>query len=534
LKQSAKRVKEDNMKEKVQSITAPFILDAEYRPATLPEHAGNPLIEALPPFKMAKELTDDFGVFPHISDNERKLPDTERMLIISRLNAYLEPLPSHIEIIEKIGLIVRAGYTHRNPLDEPYRRSLVTFYHESMEGRVRPLGAASPSTAPSLALFGVSGVGKTTVIERALSLLPQVLNHPTHQFVQVVWLKLDCPMDGSLKQLLGSLLAKLDGLLGTSYLRSAGSRRTIDELILSAAKITAMHHLGVLVIDEIQNLLDASGVGQAKMLNFFVTFANEVKIPVVTVGTPRALSLLEGTFREARRVGDHGTHIWNALSFGEEWSLLLRGLWKYQWTAQPVKLNDKLSKLFYARTQGIPALVVRLFQLSQLQAIRYGIESLTEDLIAEVADDKFKLVNPMLEALRKGDKKAIMKYEDLLDRGLGEIRTDVDREANLALLKEQAQKRNQGSAERIRTVSALIAMGLEQDVAQKIVTQYFEAHQKSTSNAAVRAILDSLDERKGNEGTAQNESLKDIVGSAKKSGDNPMKALSSAGLVGGT
>jgi hypothetical protein len=102
------------------------------------------------------------------------------------------------------------------------------------------------------------------------------------------------------------------------------------------------------------------------------------------------------------------------------------------------------------------------------------------------------------------------------------------------LLKEQAQKRNQGSAERIRTVSALIAMGLEQDVAQKIVTQYFEAHQKSTSNAAVRAILDSLDERKGNEGTAQNESLKDIVGSAKKSGDNPMKALSSAGLVGGT
>jgi hypothetical protein len=32
---------------------------------------------------------------------------------------------------------------------------------------------------------------------RSLSLLPQVLNHKTHQFVQVVWLKLDCPMDGS-------------------------------------------------------------------------------------------------------------------------------------------------------------------------------------------------------------------------------------------------------------------------------------------------------------------------------------------------
>ena len=271
------------------------------------------------------------------------------------------------------------------------------------------------------------------------------------------------------------------------------------------------------------------------MLNFFVTFANEVKVPVVTVGTPRALSLLEGTFREARRVGDHGTHIWNALAFGNEWTFFLRGLWKYQWIAHPVALNNKLSALFYKLTQGIPALVVRLFQLSQLQAIRDGVESLTEELITEVADDKFKLVNPMLEALRTGDKKAIMKYEDLelFDRGLREIKTDVEREANLALLKQQARRRNQESAERIRTVSALIAMGLEQDAVQEVVGQFFEAHPKSTSNVAVRSILESLDERKGDGGVVRNESLKSIVQAGKKSGKNPLKALSSAGLVGG-
>jgi hypothetical protein len=268
------------------------------------------------------------------------------------------------------------------------------------------------------------------------------------------------------------------------------------------------------------------------MLNFFVTFANEVKIPVVTVGTPRALSLLEGTFREARRVGDHGTYIWDSHSFDKEWAFFLKGLWKYQWTTSPVKLSDRLSELFYKKTQGIPALVVRLFQLSQLQAIRNGMESLTEELIAEVAEEKFKLVAPMLEALRTNNKKAIMKYEDLLAKGLKEINTDVDREGRLAMLKEQAQKRNQGAAERTRTVSALIAMGFEQDAIQDVVTQFFETRPNSTSSAAVRAILESLEGRKVNNSTDGKKSLKDIVQAASKSGGNAMNALSSAGLVG--
>jgi len=519
------------MKNDFQPIVGPAILDAEYCTSILPEHAGNPLIEALPPFKPAQELSKHFGIFPHISDTERRLPGAARMIAISRLNAYLEPLPYHMDIIDKIGLIVRAGYVHRNPLDETVRKAQIKFYREAMKGKVRPIGTSSPSTAPSLALFGISGGGKTTVIERSLLFLPQVLNHRKHQFVQVVWLKLDCPMDGSLKQLLNSFLAKLDNLLGTSYLRSAGTRSTVDELILSAAKIAARHYLGVLVIDEIQNLLDASGVGQAKMLNFFVTFANEVKIPVVTVGTPRALSLLEGTFREARRVGDQGAHIWKAFS-GSEYEYFLRGLWEYQWTKKKVGLNNKFSELFYKLTQGIPALIVRLFQLSQLQAIRYGTESLTEKLIAEVAEDKFKLVAPMLKALRMNDKKAIMKYEDLLENGLKEINTEVDLEANLALLKEHAKKRNQISAQRVHTISALVVLGFEEGVAQKIVDQFFEKDPKSTADKAVHAILESLHEhKKSGSSASRNKSLKEIAQAAISSGDSPLKALSSAGLA---
>ena len=59
----------------------------------------------------------------------------------------------------KIGLVVRAGYTHRNPSDDAYRKSRVEFYRESMEENLRDRRLDAPSTAPSFALFGVSGVG---------------------------------------------------------------------------------------------------------------------------------------------------------------------------------------------------------------------------------------------------------------------------------------------------------------------------------------------------------------------------------------
>lgn len=509
------------------------ILDAIYRPAALPEHAGNPLIEALPPFHQADELMDGFGRYPHITDDERKLPKATRMLAVSRLNEYLEPLTCHLDVVEKIGLVVRAGYTHRNPSDDAYRKSQVEFYRESMDGKICAIGASTPSTAPSFALFGVSGVGKSTAIERALSFLPQIVRHENHHFVQVVWLKLDCPMDGSLKQLLGAMLAKLDDMLGTSYRKSIGRGRTIDELILDVAKIAAQHHLGLLVIDEIQNLFDASGVGQAKMLNFFVTFANEAKIPVVTVGTTRALKLLEGTFREARRVGDHGTYIWDSLSDGDEWSFFLDGLWKYQWTAQFAPLTPALSACMYKHTQGIHALVVRLFQLAQLQAISDGTECLSEALIDDVALSKFKLVAPMLEALRTGDKKAIERYEDLLNKGLTELSEDVEHEAKLALLKAQAQSRNQSSVERLHAVSALIAMGFEQDRAQEVVSSLFDTQPDLTCSAAVRAILEALEASKesGEQEAAAGKSLKEIVQAAAASGASPSQALASAGFV---
>lgn len=523
------------MTRQVKTLLPLGVPKAIYRPADLPEHAGNPLIEALPQFHQATELFEVFGRFPKISDDERNFSPSTRMLAVLRLNDYLEPLPSQFDVIDKIGLIVRAGYAHRNPLKKGYAKEIIKFYRESMEGKIQPIYMSKPSTAPSFALIGDSGVGKSTVIERALSFLPVTILHEKHHFIQVVWMKLECPQDGSLKQLLLDLLSKLDSLLGTSYCQSSGNARniTIDRLILDVAKYSVMHHLGVLVIDEIQNLLDANGIGQEKMLNFFVTFANELKVPVVVVGTPRALGMLNTTLRAARRIGDHGTYLWGRLPCDDEWSYFLGELEKYQWTLHPVQLTE-LSSVFYEQTQGIHALIVKLFQLSQLQAIRDGSERITEELIKDVANDKFKLVAPMLDALRnpkKNGKKLVDKiFQDLFIDGINKIGIDVEREVKLVTLKEQALIKKQMSFERVRAISTLMSIGIDQDIIQQAVTSLFDAQPTMTCNYAVKTILKSFNESlTGSQISTGN--LMEIVKTAAASGISPDTALAEAGLV---
>ena len=82
-------------------------------------------------------------------------------------------------------------------------------------------------------------------------------------------------------------------------------------------------------------------------------------------------------------------------------------------------------------------------------------------------------------------------------------------------------------------MSALIAMGFEQDRAQEVVNSLFDAKPDLTCSAAVRTILEALEaskEPREQEATA-GKSLKEIVQAAAVSGASPSQALASAGIV---
>ena len=98
------------------------------------------------------------------------------------------------------------------------------------------------------------------------------------------------------------------------------------------AQVVRSTGLGLLVIDEIQHLCEARGFGDEKMLNFFVTLVNTAGVPVVLIGNPKAMSILQSEFRQARRGSGQGDMIWDRLEPNDDYELLLDALWQYQWT----------------------------------------------------------------------------------------------------------------------------------------------------------------------------------------------------------
>ena len=324
----------------------PYTDKAEYLEQVIPEYQGNPLIEALPDIWSGGQVIQMLSEKAAYNNGERKLDMQYRMHCIYRLFRYFQPLEQHIDIEQRISRSIRQGYLYRNPLTSEYAAGLADGYATMKDKTGYHALHGVKSAASGFTIIGVSGVGKSTAVEKILSLYPQRIVHTRYRemplaFTQLVWLKLDCPHDGSLKQLCYQFFYALDLAAGTDYFQQyTKGRYSLDMLLIIMTQLVRQFQIGILVIDEIQHLSEAKGGGSDKMLNFFVTLVNTIGLPVVMIGTTKAMSILQGEFRQARRGSGQGDLIW-----------------------------DRMKKL--------------------------------------------GLVKPMLDALRSGDRKKILRYEDI-------------------------------------------------------------------------------------------------------------------------
>lgn len=405
-------------------ISAKRIMDASYKPNLIEEYAGNPFIEALPDVMSQVELIEQLTKIPKIKENDRLLPLEVKKHLLARILDFFVISNRHFDLQDKISVMIRKGYVNRNPLNSGYEASVIKTYQTRQKGEVTAPVLFSEHFVPlSSSLIGTSGVGKSTALTRILSTYPQFIKHEEFSTIQIVWLKLDCPKDGSLVGLCKEFFRELDEKLGTRYFEKyAMKRKTADDLLLDMQRVSAIHALGLLVIDEIQHLDASKTGGREAMFNFFVNVENTLGIPVLTVGTLKAMKLFKTDFRQARRAGQLGTMEW--LQHGkdsDDWNYLLEEVWSYQLTYRPTDLSDELKEVVYECTQGITAVLTSLFMLVQQRVIElehYQLEEqgpieITPALIRQVFDDSFQMMRPMLEALRMNDVDALAKYDDI-------------------------------------------------------------------------------------------------------------------------
>jgi len=298
-------------------------------------------------------------------------------------------------------------------------------------------------------------MGKTTTIKKIMSTYPSIVAHKEYKgknltLIQIPILKMECSSNG-LKGFCLNFFSALDmRLKNTNYAREYGRSRLSQDYMLQQIEVfSAQHHIGLLVVDEIQHLASA-GSDSEKIMNFFVSMTNVIHIPILFIGTPSAHKVLGQQLRISRRVGTEGEYDWDRMPYYNEhgepdrkWNSFLKFLWKLQYLNEYVEFNEEFSKLMYRYSQGITAIAVALFILTQRRALERE-ERITPGLIKEAADKHLKAVKPMIDALASGNKEEIKKYQDIkisLDTLVGSTP-----QANECIIADYSSQVNNGSA----------------------------------------------------------------------------------------
>jgi len=392
-----------------------------YRQPELPEYQGNPCEEALPPILSDLQVLELLTNLPPYSEDDRLAPPHVRLHMLDRLLDVFQAQPEHLRLTRTISRLIRLGYKSRNPILPAYANLAYRLATQDFATVKPPAGFAKCRKAAYMT--GLSGIGKTSLNERALGVYPQVIVHRRYRgkpFIQtqIPWIKVDCPHDGSLRTFLLSIFLIIDDLVpGNNYFQQYSRIRGGTEVLVPvAARLMHSFLVGLVNVDELNNLTSAPRGGKAKFLNFTLNLTNKVGVPFLYTGTNESAKLFKGRVRNARRLSYGGDIQLERYSVDDpRWRLFLETLWHYQFTKSKVPLDDGMARAMHDASQAITDIAVAIYMCVQENAINRGGEELfdTND-IAKAVPLHISILQPALEVLRRGDKAAYEQFRELL------------------------------------------------------------------------------------------------------------------------
>lgn len=282
-----------------------YVVDAIYNTQITTEFMENPLIEALPYPIEPRQIVENVRYIPYFNENEQNASLSNKLIAIDKIKEEFRlPFDIYPVIQYNLDSLLRWGYAKRNPFskNETLRKLKISDLRKE-----KKFSFGSKSHSKMMMITGDSGMGKSTAVDKALGMYPQVIMHTVYNErpltqAQIVWMKIDCPSDGSLSQLCQRFFHAIDQVLGTQHLEQNGlSTRNVDRMVCDMMSLADKYAIGVLVIDEVQNLLNIRAE-QEEVVNFLTEVSNTVAMPLILIGTANASQILS-KFRIARREG---------------------------------------------------------------------------------------------------------------------------------------------------------------------------------------------------------------------------------------
>lgn len=340
------------------------------------------------------------------------------------------PTTDEIRMARTLDRMLRTSYRRRNPDQAKTWQSIYD----------APPGEDVEGDAPAALLTGVSGVGKSVSVSLALSRYRQTIRHDRFPKVvgpltQLTWLKVSVPPTGRLVDLVETLIQETVKALDAPEIGHTLRRRTSERALSCFNRwctFMQAHFLGLLVLDEVQNLFKIPSLEQRRRRNYadglglriaddetlkaLLIFSSTSKIPLLLIGTHDAERALESRFAISQRLAEGGQHELRFPMTAEDRHFakeLLPKLAEYQWSDTPIEVDDALRNRIHKFTAGIHRLVVNLWITAHQVAAHDGHSSLTITHFEQAANLHMKSAREAVAVLLSDLPDRLTRYEDL-------------------------------------------------------------------------------------------------------------------------
>lgn len=407
----------------------------------------------LPEMKSGNELISALSIIPEYDETICQQNQAVRLMALSDLYQIYIPSQMSLEIYSKLYLALLRSMQKKGT------QMAIKQRYENYKAIQQQSYSGILGGSDSFTIIGTSGIGKSSAISRAISLITENRIIETDKpYTKIIpCLIIQCPFDSSVKGLLLEILRKVDEELGTDhYIHAVKSRASTTDMLIGAVSSIALNNIGMLVVDEIQNVVNSKN-GKS-LIGALTQLINNSGISICMVGTPESTVFFEQAMQLARRsVGLQYT----TMKYDEYFQSFCKVIFKYQFLKNHTEITAAITEWLYEHSAGVVSVVVSLIHDAQEIAILTGKEVLNLDTLNEAYQQRLTLLHGYIQPSVIQNKPTTKKKKTAASVKKNQIQSQPKQERySITEIAERAKAENLDVVELLKEVYTVVEVAI--------------------------------------------------------------------------
>lgn len=407
----------------------------------------------LPDMKSGNELISALSIIPEYDETICQQNQAVRLMALSDLYQIYIPSQMSLEIYSKLYLALLRSMQKKGT------QMAIKQRYENYKAIQQQSYSGILGGSDSFTIIGTSGIGKSSAISRAISLITENRIIETDKpYTKIIpCLIVQCPFDSSVKGLLLEILRKVDEELGTDhYIHAVKSRASTTDMLIGAVSSIALNNIGILVVDEIQNVVNSKN-GKS-LIGALTQLINNSGISICMVGTPESTVFFEQAMQLARRsVGLQYT----TMNYDDYFQSFCKIIFKYQFLKNRTEITAAITEWLYEHSAGVVSVVVSLIHDAQEIAILTGKEVLNLDTLNEAYQQRLSLLHGYIQPSVIQNKPTTRKKKTAASVKKNQIQSQPKQEGySITEIAERAKVENLDVVELLKEVYTVVEVAI--------------------------------------------------------------------------